>query len=96
MYTTVEKLADHVGQTVTLKGWVYNRTSKGKLHFVLLRDGTGTAQCVLFKKNVSEELFDAVGGAGQESSIVLTGEVKAPPPATHSPFANLKKLLDEE
>lgn len=77
MYTTVEKLGDHVGETVTLKGWVYNRTSKGKLHFVMLRDGTGAAQCVLFKKNVSEELFDAVGSAGQESSICLTGEVKA-------------------
>ena len=75
--TTVEKLNEHVGQTITLRGWVYNRTSKGKLHFVQLRDGTGHAQCVLFKKNVPEELFEAVGTAGQESSIVLTGEVKA-------------------
>ncbi len=75
--TTVERLGDHVGETVTLRGWVYNRTSKGKLHFVQLRDGTGYAQCVLFKKNVSEELFEAIGSAGQESSLILTGEVKA-------------------
>ena len=75
--TTIEHLSEHVGQRVTLRGWVYNRTSKGKLHFVQLRDGTGTVQCVLFKKNVSEELFEAVSRAGQESSVVLTGEVKA-------------------
>ena len=75
--TTVERLGDHVGETVTLRGWVYNRTSKGKLHFVQLRDGTGYAQCVLFEKNVSEELFEAIGSAGQESSLILTGVVKA-------------------
>lgn len=75
--TTVEHLSDHVGQTVTLRGWIYNRTSKGKLHFVQFRDGSGICQCVLFKKNVPEELFDAVGEAGQESSLILTGEVKA-------------------
>ncbi len=75
--TTVERLSEHVGQTVTLQGWIYARTSKGKLHFVQLRDGTGVVQCVLFAKNVSPELFEAVAGAGQESSLVLTGEVKA-------------------
>lgn len=76
-FTTVEKLADHVGETVTLRGWLYNKSSKGKLHFAQLRDGSGTCQCVLFKKNVPEELFDAVGAAGQESSLSLTGEIKA-------------------
>ncbi len=75
--TTVERLSDHVGETITLQGWIYARTSKGKLHFVQLRDGTGTVQCVLFQKNVSAELFDAIAAAGQESSLVLTGEVKA-------------------
>ncbi len=75
--TTIENLAQHVDQTITLQGWVYNRTSKGKLHFVMMRDGTGFVQCVLFKKDVPEELFDAIATAGQESSLVLTGEVKA-------------------
>jgi asparaginyl-tRNA synthetase len=75
--TTVEHLSAHVGQTVELRGWIYHKTSKGKLHFVQLRDGTGMVQCVLFKKNVPEELFEAVGQAGQESSLILTGEVKA-------------------
>ena len=75
--TTIERLDQHVGTTVTLQGWIHNRTSKGKLHFVMLRDGTGYAQCVLFVKNVNEELFEAIGNAGQESSVELTGEVVA-------------------
>ena len=75
---SIEHLGRHVGDVVTLRGWIYNKTSKGKLHFVQLRDGTGICQCVLFKKNVPEELFDAVGGAGSGiQSRVLTGEVKA-------------------
>ena len=79
--TTVEKLSEHVGKTVTLRGWVYNKSSKGKLHFVQLRDGTGVAQCVAFKGAVPEELFEKLGHAGQESSVILTGEVKAEPRA---------------
>jgi len=75
--TSVQHLSEHVDQVVTLRGWIYNKSSKGKLHFVQLRDGTGTCQCVLFKKNVPEELFEAVGGCGQESSLILTGRVKA-------------------
>jgi asparaginyl-tRNA synthetase len=77
MITTIERLGEHVGGRVTLRGWIYNKTSKGKLHFVQLRDGTGIAQCVLFKKDVPEELFEAVGKAGQESSLVLEGDVRA-------------------
>ena len=72
---TIEHLASFVGQTVTLQGWLHNKSSKGKLHFVQLRDGTGFCQCVLFQKNVEPELFEAVGAAGQESSLVLEGEV---------------------
>ena len=79
--TTVEQLSRHVGQSVTLRGWVYSRTSKGKLHFVHLRDGSGTVQCVLFAKKVEPALFEAVGRAGQESSLTLTGTVKADPRA---------------
>ncbi|MEZ5976667.1 MAG: asparagine--tRNA ligase [Planctomycetota bacterium] len=75
--TTISHLGDHVGETVTLRGWIHNRSSKGKLHFVQLRDGSGFCQCVLFVKNVPEELFEAIGHAGQESSVELTGEVKA-------------------
>ena len=75
--TTVEKLADHVGESVTLKGWIYNKSGKGKLAFVQLRDGSGVCQCVVLKNQVSEELFDTIGEAGQESALELTGVVSA-------------------
>ena len=75
--TTIEHLGDHVGQAVTLRGWIHHRTSKGRLHFVQLRDGSGFCQCVLFEKSVPAELFRAVATAGQESSLILTGDVKA-------------------
>ena len=71
----VEDLLPHVGETVRLQGWVYNRSGKGKLHFVQLRDGSGTVQCVVFQKNVPAELFEAIGACGQESSIELVGQV---------------------
>ena len=79
--TTIERLKHHVGETVTLRGWLYDKSSKGKLHFAKLRDGTGFVQCVLFKSDVPEKLFEDVGHAGQESSLRLTGLVKAEPRA---------------
>ena len=74
---TVERLEEYAGKSVTLRGWLYHKSSKGKLHFVQLRDGTGIVQCVLFQKNVPAELFEGVGRAGQESSLVLEGDVVA-------------------
>ena len=79
--SSIEHLSEHVGETVTLRGWLYNKSSKGKLHFAQVRDGTGICQCVLFQKNVPAELFEAIGHAGQESSLILTGEVKEDPRA---------------
>ena len=63
------------GESVTLKGWLYNKRSSGKLAFLQLRDGTGIVQCVVFKPN-NEALFDIANSIGQESSIVVTGTVK--------------------
>ncbi len=74
---TIADLKDHVGEEVTLQGWLYNKTGKGKLHFLQVRDGTGICQVVIFKSNVSEEDFEATKSLTQESSIVLTGVVKA-------------------
>lgn len=74
---TIETLGEYAGQNVELRGWVHNRTSKGKLHFVTLRDGTGFVQCVLKKNIVGDDLFEEIGGASQESSLVLQGEVRA-------------------
>ena len=58
--TTIEKLAQHVGTNVTLRGWVHNKNSKGKLHFIQLRDGTGFVQCLVFKGAVGDEIFHAL------------------------------------
>lgn len=76
-YQYIENLGDYVGQTVTLNGWVYNTRGKGKLQFVILRDGTGIAQCVVFKDNLSEEGFERAKSLTQESSIKVTGIVVA-------------------
>ncbi|AKT43186.1 asparagine--tRNA ligase [Chondromyces crocatus] len=72
-------LSEHVGQQVTLRGWLYNRRSSGKVHFLELRDGAGSVQCVMGKNDVSEELFASADRVAQESSIEIRGEVKAHP-----------------
>jgi asparaginyl-tRNA synthetase len=74
---TVATIAGHAGQQVTLAGWVYNKTEKGKLIFIMLRDGSGTIQCVVFKKNVGEEVFARAQGFAQEASCRVTGTVRA-------------------
>ncbi|MFH1964280.1 MAG: asparagine--tRNA ligase [Acidobacteriota bacterium] len=76
MHTYISDISKHEGADITIKGWVYNKTDKGKLRFLLLRDGTGTVQAVVFKKNVSEESFKAADSATQESSIIVTGTVR--------------------
>lgn len=73
--TYIEELKGHIGSEVTLKGWLYNSRSSGKLVFLQLRDGTGIVQCVVFKGN-NEEVFETAKGLGQESSIIVTGTVK--------------------
>ena len=72
-------LSAHVGGTVALRGWLYNKRSSGKLHFLELRDGFGTVQCVMAKSDVGEEVFAAADKVTQESVIEVTGEVKAHP-----------------
>lgn len=75
----IATIATHEGETVTLAGWVYHKTEKGKLIFITLRDGSGTIQCVVFKKNVSAETFAAAKDLTQESSCRITGLVRADP-----------------
>ncbi|HEX8290052.1 MAG TPA: asparagine--tRNA ligase [Pyrinomonadaceae bacterium] len=74
--TYINELKNHIGEEVTLKGWLYNTRSSGKLVFLQLRDGTGIVQCVVFKGN-SEEVFERAKALGQESSIIVHGSVKA-------------------
>lgn len=73
----VEQLSGLIGEEVTLRGWVYNITGKGKLQFIMLRDGTGIVQCVVFKNNVGEEVFESGKSLTQESSLEITGKVVA-------------------
>jgi asparaginyl-tRNA synthetase len=73
----ISDIAGFDGQEVTLKGWLYNKRSSGKLHFLQVRDGSGILQCVVFKKDVPSEQFAAADHLPQESSLVLTGTVRA-------------------
>ncbi len=73
---SIAKLADHVGEEVTLQGWLYNKRSSGKLHFLEVRDGSGIVQAVVFKGDVSPELFAAADHLQQEASLTLVGTVK--------------------
>jgi len=72
----VEEIAKYTGQDVTVQGWVYNRTDKGKLVFLLVRDGSGFIQCVAFKGELDEALFDQLVRLPQESSVIITGPVR--------------------
>ena len=72
----IESIPQYAGAQVTLQGWLYSRTDKGRLQFLQVRDGTGFVQCVLFKKEVSPEVFEAAKGLSQESSLVVTGTVR--------------------
>ncbi|MFN8498921.1 MAG: asparagine--tRNA ligase [Anaerolineae bacterium] len=75
----ISDIGQSLGQTITLKGWVYNRTDKGRLQFIQLRDGSGSIQAVAFKKNMPEAAFEAARHVTQESSVIATGSVREDP-----------------
>ncbi len=75
----ISDIAQHAGQQVTLRGWLYNRRSSGKLEFLLVRDGTGVIQCVAAQAKVAPEVWEAIQPLTQESSLSVTGTVKADP-----------------
>jgi asparaginyl-tRNA synthetase len=72
----VEDLSQHIGEEVTLHGWLYNKRSSGKIRFLVLRDGTGLVQGVLVKTSVSEEVFNSFDVLTQESSFAMRGKVR--------------------
>ena len=76
-FTYVEDLASRIGEVVTLNGWVFDKTEKGKLVFIKLRDGSGIVQCVLFKPNVGEQVATDAAALTQETSVSITGMVRA-------------------
>jgi asparaginyl-tRNA synthetase len=79
MRTFIHDLKNFVGEKVTLKGWAYNVRSSGKVKFLLLRDGTGLCQCVFFKGGCDETSFNNFEQLTQETSVAVTGTVKAEP-----------------
>ena len=73
----IADLGAHEGETVTVRGWLYNKRSSGKIAFMQLRDGTGTVQAVDTPQDVDETSWNLIGEATQESSIIVTGSVRA-------------------
>src|SRR5258707_15535113 len=75
--STIRDIGKYEGQTVTIRGWLYNLRESGKLLFPIFRDGSGTIQGVVPKNAVAPEVFDALKGLKQESSIIVEGKVRA-------------------
>jgi asparaginyl-tRNA synthetase len=74
---TIFEAGGHAGETVRIPGWLYNLRKSGKIVFPLLRDGSGIMQCVAVKNTLPEALFETIKNLTQESSIVVTGKVRA-------------------
>ncbi len=75
--STIAQVGKHEGETVTIRGWLYNLRESGKLLFPIFRDGTGIIQGVVAKNAVAPEIFDAVKHLTQESSVIVTGKARA-------------------
>jgi asparaginyl-tRNA synthetase len=75
--TTIAEAGRHDGQAVTIQGWLYNKRESGKLIFPIFRDGTGVIQGVAPKNQVTPEVFDALKNLTDESSVIVTGKVRA-------------------
>ncbi|WP_026476080.1 asparagine--tRNA ligase [Alkaliphilus transvaalensis] len=75
-FTTIEEISKYEGQEVMLKGWLFNKRSSGKIHFLQLRDGSGFIQGVVVKSEVAEEVFEACKKLTQESSLQVVGLVQ--------------------
>ena len=81
----VDQILKYIDQEVQVRGWVYNRTHKGKLVFLLVRDGYGFVQCVAFKNDLPPDLFDEITRLPQESAVIITGIVRTDPRAPGVP-----------
>jgi len=77
MHVHIEDIGKHEGEEVTIKGWLHNRRSSGKIHFLTLRDGSGFIQAVMSKAAVGEERFKAADHLSQETSLMVTGTARA-------------------
>jgi asparaginyl-tRNA synthetase len=73
----IEDIGRHEGEEVTIKGWLHNRRSSGKIHFLILRDGSGFIQAVMSKATVGDDLFKTADHLSQETSVIVTGTGRA-------------------
>jgi asparaginyl-tRNA synthetase len=73
----IEDIGKHEGEEVTIKGWLHNRRSSGKIHFLIVRDGTGFIQAVMSKAAVGDEAFKNADHLSQETSIIVTGTARS-------------------
>ncbi|HEY54013.1 MAG TPA: asparagine--tRNA ligase [Caldilineae bacterium] len=87
---------DHVGEVVTVRGWIKRRTGKGKINFLRVRDGSGIFQAVAFRPNLGDEKFTQVKRLTTESSVMLTGLIKADDRAPGVPGGYEMDLQDIE
>lgn len=74
--TYICELKNHIGKSVTIRGWLYNKRSSGKILFLLVRDGTGIVQCIASFNDIGEETFNTCDKLPQESSLSVTGIVR--------------------
>ena len=72
----IDEAKDHIGEEVELRGWLYNKRSSGKIHFIILRDGSGFMQCVVVKSAVSDKVFELYDELTLESSMIVRGKVR--------------------
>src|SRR5512142_3347902 len=77
MNVYIEDIARYEGQSITIRGWLHNRRSSGKIHFIVIRDGTGVIQGVMSKQAVPEEVFKLADHLSQETSLIVEGTVRA-------------------
>ncbi|MCO6453599.1 MAG: asparagine--tRNA ligase [Caldilineales bacterium] len=87
---------DHVGEVVSVQGWLQRRTGKGKINFLRFRDGSGIFQAVAFRPNLGDEKFELVTSLTTESSAILTGVIKADERAPGTPGGYEMDLSDIE
>ncbi len=72
----INHLNEHIGEEVEIRGWVYNKRSSGKISFLLLRDGTGIVQCIIFHPDANEEIIKVFETLTIESGVIVKGKIK--------------------
>src|SRR5450759_569731 len=74
--TSINRIGEKAGQTATVRGWLYNRRSSGKIQFLIVRDGTGYLQAVVARSEIDPAVWETAEKATQECSLTVTGMVR--------------------